>query len=199
MFVGLAIGSGATFLAVTTPWQGDESSVEVAQSEIDGGPIEESVGKVKKRRGKRRRRGGDKDQNESGLQQIDERIELSAADRKMVWRGPAVSKSTQAMDFNGGGESRSLTQGEISQGISPRQNKLSRCIGDARGQAELAAKLTLKFLVPGQGRATKVRVRAPSYLQKHGLYDCVSGVVRSMNFASTGGETVVTLPFELSY
>ena len=195
VFVGLAVGAGATFLAVSKPWQG-EAEESVAVVELDAG-VSDETGTQKGKRKRRRRAKGKT--NAAGLQIIDERVELSAADRKMVWRGPAVRKSAQAMDFNSSGEARSLRQDEINQGVAAREGKLSRCIGDARGQAELAAKITLKFLVSGEGNATKVRVRAPSYLIKHGLYDCFGRVVRGMNFPSTGGETVVTLPFDLSF
>ena len=184
------------FMALETPWK-SEAVVVTAVESADAGVAEENAGARKGKR--RRRRGKASANNPDGLQAIDERVQLSAADRKMVWRGPAVAKSKQAVDFQSAGESRSLTQGEINGGIGPGQNKLGRCIADARGQAELAAKITLKFLVAGQGRATKVRVRAPSYLLKHGLYECASRAVKSMRFPATGGETVVTLPFDLSF
>lgn len=117
----------------------------------------------------------------------------------MSWRGPKIVPPDKNMDFESGGGGRVLDQSEIDDGVTRGQNKLMSCIADARGQAELAATITLKFLVNSEGRATKVRVRAPSYLLKNGLYDCASSSIRSMNFPGTGAATVVTVPLDLSF
>lgn len=171
----------------------------VASAELDAGPEETTNGKGKrKRRGKRRRRGGKQVAgNGSGeLQVIDERILLTPADRKMVWRGPAVRLPEKNVDFGSGGDGRSLDQSEINASVRGGQGAVVRCIADARGQAELVASIKLKFLVES-GRVGKVRVQAPSYLIKNGLYDCAVRAVRSMSFPNTGGATVVTVPLDL--
>lgn len=183
------------FLALEKPWASEEKVAEAP--EIDAGAEEEdgTPGKRKKRRGKKGSRAG----KEVGLQVIDERIELSAADRKMVWRGPAVSLPERNLDMGSDDGGRSLDQSEINQAVSGGQNALMRCIADARGQAELAAGITIKFLVEGNGGIGKIRVHAPSYLLKNGLYACAGEAVRKMRFPSTGAPTVVTVPLDLSY
>ncbi len=194
--LGIAVGTGGTYLALEKPWAGEESEVAAAEVSIDAG-AEAPGPKGRKRRGKRRKR---KDKGEDvGLQEIDERVTLTAADRKMSAKGPAVSLPERTMDMSSGGGGRSLSQGEISDAVRGGQSGLMRCIADARGQAELAAKISLKFLVKGDGSVGKLQVRAPSYLLKNGLYPCMTGAARKLRFPSTGAATVVTVPLDLSY
>ncbi len=193
--LGVLLGGAGAYAALEKPWARNDAPV-VASVVFDAGP-EEEVGK----KGKRRRRGrkGDRAGKEAGLQVIDERVQLTAADRKVIWKGPAVSLPERNLDMSSGGGGRSLNQSEISQAVNGGQNALMRCIADARGQAELAANITLKFLVNGQGGVGKIRMRAPSYLIKNGLYSCAGKAIRRMRFASTGAATVVTVPLDLSY
>ena len=123
---------------------------------------------------------------------------LTAADRAMQWRGPSVKPPPKDVDFSEAG-GRTLHQVEIDRGIGDRRRELTDCIIEARGRAELSARMTLKFLVDEDGRVTRSRVRAPAYLLDRGLYECADRVARSMRFAATGTPTVVTLPFELSF
>jgi hypothetical protein len=53
------------------------------------------------------------------------------------------------------------------------------------------------MLVTGEGRVTKVRMRAPQYLFAHGFQACARGAAKSLRFPSTGAPTVVTAPFDL--
>ena len=170
----------------------------VAQAQVDAGAADEAE-PGGKRHGKRRNRDNKRAGKEVGLQEIDERVQLTAADRTMVWKGPTVSLPERNLDMSTGGGGRSLDQGEISQAVRGGQKALMSCIAEARGQAELAAKITLKFLVNGDGGIGKMRVQAPSYLLKNGLYACAGQAVRSMRFPSTGAATVVTVPLDLSY
>ncbi|MCP4447247.1 MAG: hypothetical protein GY811_18150 [Myxococcales bacterium] len=194
--LGLVLGTAGTYLALEKPWGSESEAVAVAQP--DAGPVEEKTSGGK-RRGKRRGKKGRRAGKEVGLQEIDERVQLTAADRKMVWQGPAVNLPERNLDMSSGGGGRSLEQGEISSAVNGGQNALMRCIADARGQAELAANITLKFLVNGNGGIGKVRVRAPSYLLKNGLYPCAGKAIRGMRFPSTGAATVVMVPLDLSY
>jgi hypothetical protein len=180
------------FVGLKKPWATSKS--EVASAGADAGPDEAPTkGKKRKHRKHRRRHSG------SGkLQEIDETIELSAADRQMVWRGPVVKLPKRDMDFGGGDGGRSLDQSEINQGVSGGQKALIGCVADARGNAPLSASIVVKFLVEGTGRVSKVRARAPSYLMKHGFYECASSAARHMRFPGTGAATVVTVPLDLS-
>lgn len=193
--LGVLLGGAGAYAALEKPWAREDAPV-IASAASDAGPAEE-VGK----KGKRRRRGRKVDRagKEVGLQVIDERVQLTAADRKVMWKGPAVSLPERNLDMSSGGGGRSLNQSEISQAVNGGQNALMRCIADARGQAELAANITLKFLVNGQGGIGKIRMRAPSYLFKNGLYGCAGKAIRRMRFGSTGAATVVTVPLDLSF
>ncbi len=196
--MGIAVGAGGTFLALEKPWKSEAKEVVAAAPSEDAGAVQEP-GKKRGRRGKRRGKGKRGGTEDIGLQVIDERVQLTAADRKMTSKGPAVALPERNLDMSAGGGGRSLNQGEIGSGVSSGQKALMRCIADARGQAELAAKITLKFLVKGDGSIGPLRVTAPSYLLKHGLYKCAGGAVRSMRFPSTGAATVATVPLDLSY
>jgi hypothetical protein len=192
--VGVALGGAGTYAALEKPWAGGGD--EVAGVEMDAGIGEpDDSAKGKKKRRKRGRRGN----GEVELQEIDERIQLTAADRKMVWRGPKIVLPEKNMDFASGGGGRNLDQSEISDGVTGGEKRLMSCIAEARGQAELAANITLKFLVNDHGGVGKVRVQAPSYLLKNGLYNCATSAVRAMRFPGTGAATVVTVPLDLSY
>lgn len=194
--LGIAVGAGGTYLALEKPWVGESKAVAV--TEVDAGPSEEAP-TPGKRRGKRRKKGQRANAEDVGLEVIDERVQLSASDRKVIWKGPAVVLPERNLDMSSGGGGRSLDQGEISNAVSGGQRGLMKCIADARGQAELAATITLKFLVNGDGSIGKLRVRAPSYLIKNGLHTCSGQAVRKMRFPSTGAATVVTVPLDLSY
>lgn len=196
--LGVVLGAAGTYLALEKPWASDSKTVATAK--LDAGPAAEEPTKGKQRGKRRGRKGKRRAPNEDvGLQSIDERVQLTAADRKVVWKGPAVVLPERNLDMSGGGGGRSLDQGEISSAVSGGQRGLMKCIADARGQAELAANITLKFLVNGDGSIGKLRVRAPSYLIKNGLHGCSAQAVRKMRFPSTGAATVVTVPLDLSY
>jgi hypothetical protein len=188
---GAVAGAAATYLALEKPWKSD--STEVAMVGQDAGPAQDGKKRgKKKRRRKKRRKGGQE------IVEVDETIELSAADRKILWKGPAVSLPPKSMDFGSGGDARSLDQTEINAGVSRGQSAMVKCIADSRGAAPLSATITLKMLVDGNGKISKYRVQAPAYLFKNGLYDCAGRAARSMRFPGTGSATVVTVPFELT-
>ena len=63
------------------------------------------------------------------------------------------------------------------------------CIKDAVGAAPLSAEVTLQMLVGGDGHVQKLRVRAPAYLQSHGLLACARRAARSFPFPATGAPT----------
>ncbi len=200
MALGLVMGGAGAYAALEKPWQRDGEADTVAVAEIDAGTGEEGADsrkgrKKRRKRGRRGQSGGDPVE----LQEIDERIALTAADRSMVWRGPKISLPEKNMDFSTGGGGRNMNHGEITDAVNGGQKRLMSCIAEARGQAELAAKITLKILVEGTGKASKVRVHAPSYLMKHGLFPCASSAARAMRFPGTGAATIVTVPLDLSF
>ncbi len=196
--LGITLGAAGTYLALEKPWASEKTTVAAVVVDAGQEAGEPTEGKRRgKRRGKKGKRPGTTE--DVGLQVIDERVQLTAADRKVVWKGPAVVLPERNLDMSSGGGGRSLDQGEIRSAVSGGQRGLMKCIADARGQAELAANITLKFLVKGDGSIGALRVRAPSYLLNNGLHACTIGAVRKMRFPSTGGATVVTVPLDLSY
>jgi hypothetical protein len=198
LVVGLALGGAGTYAALEKPWADSGDQVSVATIDAGASDPGDSEGKGHKKRRRKGRRGGGGDEPVA-LQEIDERIVLTAADRVMVWRGPKIALPEKNMDFAAGGGGRNLNQGEINDAVNGGQNRLMSCVAEARGQAELATKITLKILVEGNGNASKVRIQAPNYLMKNGLYTCASSAVRSMNFPGTGAATIVTVPLDLSF
>lgn len=185
------------YLGLEEPWSSHSSEVGTAQ--VDGGPGDEVADDDRGKRGKRGKRSRTSGDGEAALQEIDERISLTAADRKMIWRGPEIAAPDSAVDFGAEGGGRRLNDDEIHGGVQSGQSAMVSCIAEARGQAELAAKITLKMLVSDRGSVSKVRVQAPSYLLKNGLYECASRSARNMRFPATGAATLVTVPFDLSF
>lgn len=197
LVLGAILGAAATYLALEKPWAGDREVVATAAH--DAGIDDSADSQKTAKRGKRKRGKRTKGESEAELQEIDERVVLTAADRTMQWRGPAIAAPDSAVNFGEEGGGRRLDDSEIHAGVSGAQREMVSCIADARGQAELAAKITLKLLVSDSGKVSKVRMQAPSYLLKNGLFECASGAARRMRFPATGAQTLVTVPFELSF
>jgi len=183
LIVGFLLGGAVVFAVLERPWESAEEPVaEVA----DAGPVEEPGGKKKARKRRRPRR-----------QTADEMVELTAADRKLVWRGQKPQVEEKQVDFSGGGGGRALDRGEIDAGIAGVADGIIDCIKDARGNAELTAKITLEARVEADGRVGPARVRAPAYLHENGLLPCMRRTLGGARFAATGAQTVVTVPFDL--
>jgi len=123
--------------------------------------------------------------------------QLSAHDRQVAWHGPAIATPVRRLDLAGGREGRRLSQDEIDRGIRSNAAAVTSCVREARGDAQLTGTVTLEFLVEGNGRATRSRVRAAQYLLDRGLPACTQRAVRGMRFAATGAPSIVTVPFEV--
>jgi hypothetical protein len=192
LLVGGVVGFGGAYL-----WIGrGRDTAAPTPAAADAGPGAGATGGKQKRR--RRRRLGPSAQGEVALEADEAPVVVSAAERALAWRGAAVELPAREVDFaasDSGG--RRLSQPEIEAGIAPARTQLVACLDEARGAAEIAAQITLKFLVDERGRPGAMRVRAPIYLLDHGLKDCLQGVLAGMYFASTGAATLVTLPLEL--
>ncbi len=187
LVVGVVAGAGGTYVALENPFASDgDAAAATAPADAGPEPVAKSSGRKRK---KRRRTAGE---GAAGAPMI----ELSAADRKLVWRGDKVELGPRDMDMTSE-SGRSLDPGEISSGIQSRSSDVIACITEARGNAELSATITMKALVEGNGRVSKVRVRAPKYLVDNGVHTCIRRQAKSMEFAATGAQTVVTVPFDL--
>lgn len=184
LIFGAILGAGGVYAALERPWRSSAKTADVA---LDAGPATKSKKKRKHRRHKRR------------ASTDDAPPVLTAADRKLAWKGDAVSMPAKTMDMTAGASSgRSMNANEINGTIKSDSDAVVRCIADATGEADLAADVTLKMLVDGNGRVTKMRMRAPQYLFDQGAYRCVRSAAMGMHFPATGDYTVVTAPFTLN-
>jgi hypothetical protein len=206
--IGLVIGAAAMYLGVEQPWRGSAAATPAAVQPDAATGSGSAVAKGKKKRKGRRvanAPGGGQIDDDGALDteetepEVAEPIALSAADRKLEWRGDEVSLPPKTFDMGDGAAdtARSLDDGEIGAAISRRGSGVIDCIVRAATGTDLVATVTLKMAVSGDGKVGKVRVQAPHYLFEQGLYACAKRAAQRFDFPATGAPTLVTAPFEL--
>jgi hypothetical protein len=197
LVIGLAVGAGAMYLALRPPWQH-----RLATMSPDRPPVV-VVGNdagVKPAPKKRRSRPAGSPTQVAGDPEPEEvaPLPLTAADRALEWRGDEVVRPAQTIDLAaGGGEARSLDDGEISATVTSQAGGVRDCVVQGATGTDLRATITVKLLVDGRGKVTRSRVQAPRYLHEHGLLACAQRALGRIHFPATGGTTVVTLPVHL--
>ncbi|RMH42583.1 MAG: hypothetical protein D6689_07800 [Deltaproteobacteria bacterium] len=184
--IGALLGGGGVYAALERPWQRAAPSAP-ATAGADAGS--ETDRPARRRRPRKRRRIAREAEAAA--------VELSARDRQLVWRGPSIELAPRAVDFAAEGGGRSLSPAEIDAGIAALADAITACIEDARGDADLTATIDLELLVEGDGRVSRVRVRAPRYLADRGLRGCIARATAGRPFAATGAQTIVSVPFHL--
>ena len=189
------------YLALEKPWRrGEPVAAVVAQPEVPTA-TEPAVKKGKKRRGRSNGGGrGDELLGSDGGGVPEETapvIELTAADRKLSWRGPEVALPPAQIDMGSDGGSRSLSDDEIRETVREQSRPIIDCLVSAASGTDLRATVTIRMLVDGKGNVTKHRVQAPEYLFERGVPACVDKAVGRLRFPATGAFTLVTTPFEL--
>jgi hypothetical protein len=194
--LGALLGGAAVYGWLERPWQAWLAADQVAAPDagVETASREEPGKQRKRRRG--RRAGGAVE----GGAEVAEEVEiptLTEADRALVWKGDAVALPPRQIDMAEGGESRSLDSGEINSVLRAQSGPMIDCIAQARGEAELDARIQVEMLVNGQGQPTRVRVRAPAYLFAHGFHACARKAMLGLRFPATGGHTVVSAPYDL--
>ena len=122
---------------------------------------------------------------------------LTAADKRVEWRGDTVALPTHRLDMAGGDDARALNPSEISTAISNGSSAVIACLQKAATNTGMNATVTLQMVVDGSGKVTSLRVEAPHILQEHGLLACARGAAAKLPFASTGAPTLVTAPFDI--
>jgi len=188
------------YLALRPPWGGARVEVPadagvVAQAPSDGGP----AGPKKK---KRRRPGGTVaapapgDDPDGSYEETEPAPALTAADRALEWRGEDVTPPPARLDMSAG-DARKLDDGEINATVASQADGVRTCVIQGATGTDLAATITVKFLVGGDGRVTRSRVQAPRYLLEKGLLPCVQRALGRMKFPATGAPTQVTFPVTL--
>ncbi len=190
LIVGVALGAGGMYGALEEPWLG---AAQVSEEPDAGVVAADSADKRKRRRrGRRGRRAAAAEQSAGA-----EVPALTEADRKMVWRGDKVALPQREVDFAADSGGRPLNSGEINAVVERQSQPVIGCITEARGDAPLDARIRLEMLVSGDGRVTKLRVRAPAYLFAHGFLGCARQAGRSLRFPATGAPTIVEVPYDL--
>jgi hypothetical protein len=121
-------------------------------------------------------------------------VKLSGADRALEWRGEDTTKPPQKIDMAGGGEARSLDDGEIQNVISSQSGPTQTCVMQAATNTDLSGTINVRMIVDGNGRVTKSKVQAPHYMFEHGVLGCIQGALRQLKFPAVGGYTLVTMP-----
>lgn len=180
------------YLALEQPWV--VRAPEPAAESVAAEPAEPVKRPVKKRRA-RSSRGARTDAAE--LDESPPPVVLTAAERRVVWRGPEVVLPVARHDFRAEGAGRPLDRDEILSTVRDQSKAVVDCMVAATGQADLRATITVRMLVDGEGRVTKHRVQAPQYLFEHGLTGCLERAVSRLRFPATGAPTLVNAPFEL--
>ncbi|WP_428267588.1 hypothetical protein [Haliangium sp.] len=190
LLVGTALGAAGAYAWLERPWL-SEPGPALADA---GAQADQPARKQRKRRGRRGRgnRGG-----EAGETGGDPVPVLSEADRRLVWKGDQVALPPRQVDFGAGTDGRPLSGDEINRVLRAQSGAIQGCIAEARGDAELEARIVLEMLVDGTGAVGARRIQAPAYLFAHGLYPCARQAAGRLRFPATGAPTVVTAPYNL--
>lgn len=202
----MALGAGGMYLALRWPW------VHAVTRTSDGPPVvmvgsDAGVPRPKKKQRPRPAGGsprssqpaaGDRDgDGEREAETESAPPPLTAGDRALEWRGDEVALPPRTIDLAGGGPARPLDDGEINQTITGQAGGIKDCVVQGATGADLTATITVKLLVDGHGRVTKLRIQAPHYLFEHGLHGCTQRAAGRLHFPATGEATIVTLPVHL--
>ncbi|MBA3821592.1 MAG: AgmX/PglI C-terminal domain-containing protein, partial [Deltaproteobacteria bacterium] len=122
---------------------------------------------------------------------------LTAAERRLEWRGDEVTLPASRIDMAGGGEARALEDTEINATINSQSGGVRDCVIQGATGTDLRATITVKLVVGPTGKVSKSKLHAPRYLFDKGLLNCAQRSLRSMKFPATGAPTLVTLPISL--
>jgi hypothetical protein len=205
LVIGLSVGAGGMYLALRPPWGGHGTAPSDA-AEVAAAPSDAGI-KSKKKRNRHRPGGGGggggnltsgDEAGWGGSDYVEETepqlVQLTAADRVLEWRGDDTTRPPQKIDMAGGGESRSLDDGEIQSVISSQSGPVQSCVVASATNTNLAGTVNVKMIVEGNGHVTKSKVQGFHYMFEHGLLPCVQRAVGHLKFPATGASTLVTLP-----
>jgi hypothetical protein len=201
LVVGGIVGAGAMYLTLRPPWGGEPLSLPdpgpVATAPPDAGVPGKS--KPKRRHGAGRPgAGGGAGGGAADGDDVDPApIVLTAADRRLEWRGDDVTLPPRKLDMTSGSEARPLDDAEINAAFS-QASGVRECVAQSATGTDLRATITVKLIVDGgTGRVTRSRLEAPRYLFEHGLLACAQRALGRMKFPATGAPTLITIPVNL--
>lgn len=201
--IGLTIGAGGMYLALRPPWGGGAVATPPDAGVVATAPPDAGApGKAKKKRRKRPAgtvapTPGDTSGEWEEYEETEPLPVLTAADRKLEWRGDDTTLPPTRIDMAGGGEARPLDDGEINSTISGQSGGVRDCVVKGATNTDLRATITIKLVVDGTGRVSKSRVQAPHYLFEKGLLSCTQRALGKLKFPATGAPTSVTFPIDL--
>jgi hypothetical protein len=196
LVIGLAVGAGAMYLVLRPPWEQRGTTIPSDRPPVVMVGSDAGVTKPGKKRRRPRPASAQPAQPDGELDEP-ELPPLTAGDRAMEWRGDDVALPPRNIDMAGGGEARSLDDGEINQVINSQAGGVKDCVVQGATNTDLKATITVTMVVDGRGRVLRSRVHAPRYLLEHGLLGCTQRALGRMHFPATGGATLVTLPVNL--
>jgi hypothetical protein len=203
--IGLIVGAGAMYLVLRPPW-GDGAIDAPVDAAVAIAP--KDAGAAKPRPKKRPKAGWN-----SGNRRIqpgpdfvetedtDERsgptrIQLTATDRALEWRGDTTSIS-RTIDASAPGNARPLEDGEINATVSGQTAGVRACVEQGAAGTDLRATITVKVVVEGNGKVSRSQLQAPRYLFDKGLLGCARRALGQMRFPASGAPTLVTFPIHL--
>jgi hypothetical protein len=184
MLLGAALTAGGGYL-----WWRQQGQAVAPQPEAPKAPDPKQP--VAKKR--RHRTGGGSAEGPAARE-----VTLKPGDEKMQTRGDALGR-TEQVDFGASGpEAKDLTEEDLDRVWKRAQPGISKCIGDAIGDAPLeTGKVVVGIRVEKEGNVSRVRVDAPALLLRNNLHSCVRGHATALRFPRSGGASVVSYPFQL--
>ena len=202
VILGVFLGGAGVYGWLEQPWQAwlADEQVSTPDAGVETAGKDEPGKQRKRRRGRRAGAGAEGGGGVEGGADVEAEVEiptLTEADRALVWKGDTVALPPRQIDMSSDSESRPLDSGEINSVLRAHSGPMIDCIAEARGEAELDARIQVEMLVNGDGQATKMRVRAPAYLFAHGFHACARKAMLGLRFPATGGHTVVSAPYDL--
>jgi hypothetical protein len=204
LVIGLMVGAGAMYLVLRPPWGGGDtlapSDAAVAMAPVDAGATKTKPKKRPRTGGTGNRRtnpGSDfSDTEDTDEQSGPARIQLSASDRLLEWRGESTSISRK-IDINAPGDARPLEDGEINATVGSQTGGVRACVEQGAAGTDLRATITIKVVVEGNGKVSRSQLQAPRYLFEKGLLGCAQRALGQIKFPATGAPTLVTFPVNL--
>jgi hypothetical protein len=126
-------------------------------------------------------------------------VKLQPGDERMVADGDALGRP-ERIDFSkDGDQGHELAQEDLDRVFHAADGEISRCVGDAVGDAPLTSgRVDVALRVERSGTVSRVRITAPQLLQRRGVSRCVRPLVTRMRFPASGGASVATYPFDLN-
>lgn len=191
------------YLALRPPWGGGDTTTSPEPGVIATAPPDAGVPTKTKKKRRKRPAGtvaptpNDPNGEWEEYEETAPLPVLTAADRKLEWRGDDVTLPPAKLDMAGGGEARPLDDGEINSTVSSQSRGVQDCVVQGATNTDLTATITIKLVVDGNGRVTKSRIQAPHYLFEKGLLGCTQRALGKMKFPATGAPTSVTFPVNL--